>query len=339
MKRAVTAAALAAACSSGSSPPRPAPAPTAPVPAASPTDAGVVDAAPAAVVPADAPSPPPALASCLPRGDAAALERFDGTEARACWYPDDRPRQVDRACLWVAPDGSRRFAAGPDDPLTFPRVSVRTDDRGAEVCEAAGRCHTIYPDLPRDGHTVIRGAQLDGAGKRVALLIHGVDANSARVDIYDAVNGQEVASGRWAYDDVDDLGIHYRIGFLGPFLAWLEDPRQGSPTIALWRVKRDELSRAATVKGWFEHWGMIGPTTAVFAGDHPVVAFWDVAHGKELRRITIAGMPGESDVAYSSLVTRDGSLALLLVTEAAAWLAFVDVASGKQSVVALPACP
>jgi WD40 repeat protein len=160
---------------------------------------------------------------------------------------------------------------------------------------------------------------LAGDGKTfAALAVENNDGGWAPCHVL----SWEVATGRqlcyWSFPD--DIGLHA----FSPDLKYLVTGLRNSPDkLKIWAVATGKIVRYLPIRPWRVAFSRDGKT--LLADSEKAFSFWDVATGKETRRVD----HGNKDFAFSDIVFCPDGKTLM---SASAWdpLRFWDSASGKE---------
>lgn len=311
-------------------------------PAGGPSDAGVADAAQAA----------PTAAACVPFGPPLDLVASPGA-ASLCWTDDKNAT----ACVRAEESGTVSIPASAAPPVAsaFPSAVV-VDAAGKDVdlsagggsqvkvCTAADKCTTVKPSAPKGS---VKGAAVAADGKAVAVLMQDDPMEAGRVALFDASAGKQLDLIKTEWDD--HHGVSYSVAFAGPLLVWTEQPGATNAANAkLWRVDKGKLRSSGTVKGNASSHVTAG-TKAVFVGGELSAEVHDLATGKQVATLDLAGLVKEPEMEAWQTANENGdalmaaaagdSVVFAAVSEKAARVAFAKPdAAGAPRYVDVPVC-
>jgi len=298
--------------------------------------------------------------ACFPAARERSSTSLDADGLHLCWNTDrDAETAPANTCLRVGRDGTAQLEPPRPGPPTAPaasapasnapRATVSGDRTTVEACDGRGPCRTVAPKLAKG--VEVQATVVDPAGGLAALLLQE-SCGAGVVELYQLSTGKLRAKAKRPW--TDHHCVRYEIAFVGPLLLWIVHP--GATEAAegsLWRVDATKLTRVGELPGRTAAWGEVAPGTFAFATSHggegDVVQLWDVQHAKLQASFPIEhlGLDLDDDErntavetsAASTLVTRPGELGFVAHTARAARAIFVDVASHKQTEVAIPLCP
>jgi hypothetical protein len=284
------------------------------------------------------PEAEPAIAACLP-ATAAITSTLEPQALRICWNQVGDVLAGDDVCLWIGKDGKTRAGAIPAFPQsTRARIAVTADGKAAELCDAEGACRTLSP-----GDGTVQQAVVDRDGATAALLVTG--GKDASVSLYDARDGSVVAAGsRSMHRDTS-----YAIDVVGPAVLWLE--YRGDSTVAkaeMWKTKVPKLKKRKSI-GEVRAWGSISDERLAFLGKRLRATVWDMHTAKQVLKVDLGDLvEGKKEKAAwkaededaATLMTSPGAFAVLVRTEAAARVAFVNASErhAKPTLFDVPRC-